>query len=160
MKYPLPGQSTLPIDAAKAAARQFIDQMRPVDTVSIHAFNSGFRVIHEFSGDKASLKRALAKLAPTTDTFMYDALIKSVGTFKKPPEDGGVSEAAAPSIVLLSDGKDDTSVATLDKALAEVRAAGVRVYTVGLRSKTSDPAALQKIATASGAIYREAVTPE
>ena len=92
--------------------------MRAGDTAAIQAFNEGFRTLHRFSGDQASLAESLSGLSPQKETALYDALIKSFASF------GPTSEGEARYIVLLSDGGDTASVATLEEAMAAARAGG------------------------------------
>lgn len=141
------------IAAARQAAQRFIEAMRPVDRVAIQSFSEDFRVLHDFSGDKASLIRALDKLSPAKETALYDALGQSLPTFRSAGSPDSLS------LVILSDGGDTVSRTSLDQAVAETRASGVQAYAVGLKTKEFDSAPLQQLASVSGGRYLETPDP-
>jgi tight adherence protein B len=141
------------ITAASAAATTFVDAMKTNDTAAVEAFNVTFRVLQDFSGDTGALKASLGSLAPQKETALYDAVIKALASFPQ----GGPS--AARYVILLSDGGDTASTATLDQTVSSVRAAGIPVYAVGLKSQEFDSAPLQSIADASGGRYLETTDP-
>ena len=139
--------------AASAAATTFIDAMKPSDMAAVEAFNEGFRLLQTFNGDTGALKASLSSLAPQKETALYDAVLKSIASF---PQD---IKGAARYVILLSDGGDTASVATLDQTVEAVKAAGIPVYAVGLKSQEFDSAPLQSIAEASGGRYLETTDP-
>jgi tight adherence protein B len=141
------------ITAASGAATTFIDAMRSGDTAAIEAFNTDFRSLQAFSSDSGALKASLSSLAPQKETALYDAVAKALATF--PEENTG----AARYMVILSDGGDTASVSTLEETVSAVRAAGIPVYTVGLKSEEFDSAPLQSIAEAAGGRYVETTDP-
>jgi len=141
------------ITAASAAATTFIDAMRPEDTAAVQAFNTEFRTLQDFTSDPAALKASLTALAPQKETALYDALLKGLASFPQGTRD------TARYIILLSDGGDTASIATLDQTIAAVRASGIPVYTVGLKSQEFDSAPLASIAEASGGRYVETTDP-
>ncbi|MCL4465246.1 MAG: VWA domain-containing protein, partial [Chloroflexi bacterium] len=141
------------IGAAAAAAKRFVEAMHPGDTAAIQAFNEGFRTVHDFSSDQASLTDSLAGLAPQKETALYDALVKSLASF------GGAAEPGSRYVVLLSDGGDTTSLATLEKAITAVRSSDIQVYVIGLKTKEFDSQPLVSIAEASGGRYMETPDP-
>ena len=142
------------ITSAAAAARRFLAAMRPGDTAGIQAFNEEFRSLQSFSGDKAALTSVLDELKPQKETGLYDALLKSLASFGAAPDKGG-----ARYVVLLSDGGDTASSATLDKAMAAARASGIQVYAIGLKTEEFDSQPLASIAEASGGRYLETPDP-
>jgi tight adherence protein B len=142
-----------PTEEARAAARRYIEAMRPVDQVAIYAFNEDWRLLHEFSSDKASLSTALDGLNPGRETALYEGVGRSVQALTSVPDVG------SKYLVVLSDGGDTASTSTLDNAMGAVRASGVQLYAVGLKGDEFDPTPLVQMAEASGGRYLEAPTP-
>lgn len=143
-----------PYDAALEAAGVFLGQRRPGEQLGFVAFNGEVTVVQAPTQDDAALGRALA--APpglAYGTRIYDALARSLKLLKS-------ARTSAASIVLLSDGADLGSVRDLDHVVAEARRQSVRIFTVGLRSKAFDAAALRELATRTGGAYVEATSPE
>lgn len=141
------------ITAAQAAANTFIDAMKPADTAAVEGFSDLFHTLQTFSGDTGPLKAAVLQLAPAKETALYDAITKALVSF---PEQ---KTGAARYIILLSDGGDTASITTLDQTITAVRAAGIPVYAVGLKSQEFDSQPLQSIADASGGRYIETTDP-
>jgi tight adherence protein B len=82
-------------------------------------------------------------------THIYDALDTAVLALVR-------ARVSASTIVLLSDGADTGSKATSADVVAHARAAHVRVYTVGLRSKAYVGEPLEALARDLGGVYTEA----
>ena len=141
------------ITAASAAATTFIDAMKSDDAASVEAFNEAFRTLQGFSRDTGALKVSLGSLAPQKETALYDAVLKAIESF---PQE---SRKAARYVILLSDGGDTASTATLEQVVSAVKAGGIPVYAVGLKSQEFDSAPLQSIAEASGGRYLETPDP-
>jgi Flp pilus assembly protein TadB len=139
-----------PSAAAMAAARSFAARRNPNQQIGVITFNGSVNVLQLPTSNGTSLDAALAQ-SPTLSygTRIYDALIRSLVLF----EHGHISSG---SIVLLSDGTDLGSKSSLENVLTRATRDHVRVFTVGLRSGTFDPRALQQIATGTGGSYGEA----
>jgi len=84
-------------------------------------------------------------------THLYDAVAEAVRELERQ----GISNG---SVVVLSDGRDIGSSATLDQVVRLARAAGVRVFGVGLQSSRFDPAALRRLA--GSGTYADARRPQ
>ena len=141
------------VEAAREAARRYVDAMRPVDLVAIYAFNEEWRLLHDFSSDKSALAAALQGLTPRRETALYDGVSRSLQAL------AGAPDVSSRYLVVLSDGGDTASVGSLADTLALVRASGVQLYAVGLKGNEFDPAPLIQLAEASGGRYLEAPTP-
>ena len=140
------------IKAASDAATAFIDAMRPGDSAAVQAFNTQFRTLQTFTSDKDALKASLAGLNPQKETALYDALINAIASF------GSGSGSGARYVILLSDGGDTASTATLAQAVAAVRSSGIPIYVIGLKSTEFDSRPLASLAETSGSRYLE--TPD
>ena len=139
-----------PFEAALAAARTFASTRAGSERIGLVTFNDGVQVLQEPTANPHAIGRALKSDPPLGNgTRIYDAVVESVALLK-------ASGAATGAIVLLSDGTDIGSVETLDTAIEAARQQHVRVFTIGLSSKTYDPVPLRSLADETGAAYFEA----
>jgi tight adherence protein B len=142
-----------PIAGAMNAARGFMGQRNPDLPVAVMAFGPEVNTIQDFSTDKHELAAAVAKAPPLDEgTHIYDALVNAA----KLAEDANLDRA---TVVLLSDGTDVGSDKTLGDAIHALTDQHIRVYSVGLKSKQYDPAALKNIAQGTSGSYAESPTP-
>src|SRR3990172_7075721 len=112
------------LGAAKAAARAYVDQMRPGDQAGLVAFDVEVDYVQPLTGDRQSLMQAIDGLTARRDTAMYDALIRATEILR--PASG------RKAVVVLTDGMDNSSRATLDDVLAGIGPAGLSISTIGL----------------------------
>ena len=144
-----------PIEAATAAAREFAEHRSPDQTLAIVAFNSvRTETMLEPTTDAAAIERALAS-PPKVEggTHAYDAVDSALTLLSD-------AKIAAGSVILLSDGADNGSDMSLDAVAARARDEGIRIYTVGLRSRHFDQAALTALAEGGQGDYVEASSAE
>ena len=143
-----------PIAKAMRAARAFAAQRQSTQQLGALTFNARSSLLVPFTTDDAAINAALAKVPPTAYyTRTYDALLDTIQALETQQIDSA-------SIVLLSDGRELGSKATLDEAVAAARKANVRIFTVALRSRSFDPTTLQQLASETGGFYTEARSPE
>lgn len=131
------------LEAAKRAARAFVEAMQPPNRVAIVAFSTSASVVAPFTDDDDALNGAIDGLAASGETAAYDSLIAAAGLAREPG-------ANVKGVVLLSDGGDTMSRATLDEAVRQTRDAGIPVYAVSLPSYEADPTVLTTIASQTG----------
>jgi tight adherence protein B len=142
-----------PINGAMAAARAFLAERKDDLPVAIVVFGPEDSVLADFTTDKAELAAAVSKAPPLAEgTHIYDALINA----SEMAADQGLSRT---TVVLLSDGTDIGSAATVDEALAALDEASARVTSVGLQSKQYDPQTLRSVAGRTGGTYAESSSP-
>jgi len=140
------------ISLARSAAIHFLDGLRDEDVAAVYRFDSKVEQLQDFSPSR--------DLAPVTFgmhakglTVLNDAILKAANDLSARPE-------KRRAIVVLSDGFDTKSSASMDKALSAALNAGVTIYTVDM-SGTDAPAqaraqaagALQNFAKKSGGRY-------
>ena len=131
------------LEAAKNAAKAFIQELQPESKVGVVAFASKPRVVSPIGPQSALLGAAIDGLQAADETGLYDAL----SVVAAQATQAGVTRPVA---VLLSDGGDTVSRGTLDAALKALRAAQTPVLVVALPSAEADSDALQTIATQTG----------
>jgi tight adherence protein B len=139
-----------PIASALQAAQLFVAHRTPTQQVAIVTFNKGSNVVQEFTTDTNDIVRVLAHRPELAyGTHIYDAVDESLSLL----DDKGIT---AGSVVVLSDGADTGSEASKDEVVAAAKAGHVRVFTIGLRSKHFQPAALETLARSTGGDYSQA----
>jgi osmoprotectant transport system substrate-binding protein len=146
--------SGLPIEAAKDAARVFINSLRDRDQVAVVQFDTQARLVQDYTSDQNELLQTIDALSFGGETALYDAGVLSVE----------VAEAAVSprrAVVLLSDGANfgEATTSLREDALQQARLAGVPVYTIGLGFGI-DRSYLRELSTGTSARYYESPTSE
>jgi tight adherence protein B len=141
-----------PIVDAMDAARAFAAQLQPNQQLAIVTFNDKATVTLPFTADAAKIRAALASAPPLAqETHVHDAVAGALAL-------AGRSSLFSTSIVVLSDGADTGSRARLDDVIARARAARIRVFSVGLRSKEFQRRPLERLAVEARGRYSEATS--
>ena len=144
------------LDAAKAAATTFVDQLPAGFRVGLVAFSTDARIVLAPTGDRAQVHDAIANLTAGGGTALGDAIalsiqaahsgqagaVKGVGATvpAASPAPGASSTPGSPkpdtaplaATVLLSDGANSTGNLEPLQAASQAAAAGVPVYTIAL----------------------------
>jgi tight adherence protein B len=131
-----------PLQAAKAAAAGFVERMPPTTRIAVMGFASEPLVVADFDEDPAVALAALDTLEATGQTAIYDAVLAALDAFD-------TSQPARRFVVLLSDGGDTASAATLEEAAQGLDESGFGFYAVELQTDESDPEALETLAEVS-----------
>ena len=134
--------SGAPLVAAKSAAQSFLGQLPPTVPVSVIGFGASPSVVSPRSSNRQAQVAAVGGLAASGQTALYDALRTALNQLP------GTSTRRV--VVLLTDGGDTTSTTTLDAAAAALSSAKVPLFAVELRTAESNPAALNRLTSASG----------
>ena len=136
-------------DAAEAA-RRFIALGQGGDQFAILSFASETTVRAGF-GAGADAAGALDGIVvdPHYGTTLYDAIVKASQMLAGTGTGGRV-------LVLVTDGQETTSHATLKSAIQAARKAHVAVYPVGIESISFSPAPLKRLAASTGGTYHGA----
>jgi len=142
-----------PIRGAMEAARAFAARRNINQRLSLLVFNSSNELVLPFTSSQTDIHNALARTPGLArGTHLYDAAGQAITLIL-------AAHSSTGAVVLLSDGADTGSSLGLDQVRKLAQSAHVRVFTVGLHSKTFRPAALQQLATATGGSFSEAATP-
>jgi Ca-activated chloride channel family protein len=132
-------------------------RLRPKDTLAVYTFDqSGVRKIRDYSSTVQGLKDLLKELKGDGKTPLYDAILTASTELRERPE-------RRRALVLISDGLDNGSSATLREVERGTMLAGTSVYAIDLvnTEKTSRRSAqrqaaaqiLKQIAQESGGRY-------
>jgi VWFA-related protein len=133
-----------------AAALAFAKVSNPEDELFTLEFNDDVKDANPgrqlLADDVDSLQMSLSLLVPEGRTALYDALIAGLDRLEH-------AKRARRVLILISDGGDNASTATLPTVLARARASNVTIYTIGLfdsDDRDSNPRALKAIAQTTG----------
>jgi tight adherence protein B len=140
-----------PLADAVAAARSFVAAKAPGDRVAIVGFGSRAVELTGFSSSTIDAVDALRSMPVDSEqgTALYDAVVSASRALDKESLPGRV-------IVVLTDGRDVSSTATIEQATKEARAAGAAVYTIAIEGPQYSPAPLQSLSKETGGAYRAA----
>lgn len=140
------------ITLARSAAIHFLDGLRDEDVAAVYRFDSKVEQLQDFSPSRDLAPIAFGMHAKGL-TVLNDAVLKAAQDLATRPE-------KRRAIVVLSDGFDTRSSASMDKALTAALNAGVTIYTVDMSSPDTPAAeraqaagALQNFAKKSGGRY-------
>ncbi len=137
-----------PLADAIAGARSFVDAKPSADAIAIEEFGPSPVILSGLSTATIDADAALRNLtvARRPGTALYDAIETAARQL-----DG--SSLAARVLIVLTDGRDVSSSASLAEAIAAARSADIGVYTIGIEGVGFDPSALRQLAAATGGRY-------
>ena len=134
-----------------AATLAFAKSSHPEDELFTLSFNDRVQetVANRaflFASDLEALERALSSLQPEGRTALYDAVMAGLDRL----DQGSRSRKV---LIVMSDGGDNMSQATLDQVLERARRSNATIYTIGLFDRDdpdANPGVLQSLARATG----------
>jgi len=115
------------IDRARQALRRFADFIHPQDEVFIEEFNVQPSLLQDFTDSRMLLSQAVSLLRPVGGTSLYDAILDGLRRVKH-----GQNQKKA--LVVISDGLDTASLASLNQTIGAAKRSGVLIYTIGIGS--------------------------
>lgn len=141
------------VSLARSAAIHFLDGLRDEDVAAVYSFDSKIEQLQDFSPSRDLAPVAFERSAKGM-TVLNDAVLRAATDLSHRPE-------KRRAIVVLSDGADTYSSASMDKALKAALNAGATIYTVDLSSpedtnlqeRAKGTAALRSFANKSGGRY-------
>jgi Ca-activated chloride channel family protein len=127
---------------ARSAAIHFLDGLRDEDVAAVYSFDSEIEKLQDFSPSRDLAPVAFGRHAKGM-TVLNDAILRAAEELSHRPE-------KRRAIVVLSDGYDTKSSASMEKAMAAAVNSGVTIYTVDMSS--TDSSNLQARAQSAGAL--------
>ena len=118
------------LDAAKAAAKEFVNQLRPADRIGLMAFHTEIFYVQPITTDRDLIFSAIDGLKGDQDTVMYDALLEATKILGEVKGRKG--------IVAITDGIDTLSQSTPESVLEQIGPAGLSISTIGLGDPDQD----------------------
>lgn len=140
------------VDAANGA-RSFVAAKRHADRIEVIGFGSHPVRLTQFSSATIDADDALRtmNIDPKPGTALYDAIVLGAQTLD-------AEESAGRVLIVLTDGKDVSSKASLAMAIKSARDAGVAVYPIAITGPDFTAEALQRIARETGGGYYRAAS--
>jgi Ca-activated chloride channel homolog len=137
-------------DSLMAAARTFVEALRPEDKLSLLFFSDGVLVAHDFGTNRQTSIDAINAYKPVGGTALYDALGGALTTLK--------SLEGRRAVVVMTDGRDENnagtapgSARTLQDVLKLAGEVEATVLPIGLGTNL-DRAGLERLADISGGL--------
>jgi Mg-chelatase subunit ChlD len=154
-------KKTDPKDYRKESARLFISLLSADDNVGVISFGDSAKTLIPLTKNSAGNRKALFAAAKKITSKELSTDI--TGAIKKGLSEFEASKKKDRILVLMSDGKlalgdpakDEASTAELMKLLPELKAAGIKIYSIAF-SDLSDPKLLGQIAEKTGGLFRYA----
>ena len=147
--------SGAPLESAKAAAKDFVTQARPEDRIALITFADEVLVLSGFTGNLDVVNALIDSIEANGETAFNDAVIKGIEMY-----DSSSANNLLPNMIILTDGDDTVSVATLEEAVAKVAVSNVRVFGVALESPDFNPDPVQAVAEAGNGLFLSTPDPE
>jgi tight adherence protein B len=137
-----------PLADAIAAARSFVAAKPLEDRISVMTYGTEPLLLTGFQTSTTDADSALRSVSPDPvgGTKLYDALVLASGSLGSETYLGRV-------VVIVTDGNETESEATLEGTISAAQQAGVSVYVVGIESGAFNPAPLKRIAEETGGSY-------
>jgi VWFA-related protein len=139
------------IDGAKAAAKAYVDQMRPGDQAGLMVYNTRTTKVQSLTQDHDALKAAINSIQTGGDTAMYDALLAAEEVLR--------DVQGRKAIIAVTDGLDNSSSHNEDDIINAIGPSGLSISTIGLGDATSkaqtglDETGLKSLAQRAGGGY-------
>ena len=111
------------LPGVKLAAKQFLSGLQPEDQVTLLGFNENIFTLARRSIDPPVRERAVDRLEPWGGTALYDVIVKAIDVLGR--------QAGRRSVVLFSDGDDQSSHASLETAIARTEGSDATIYAIG-----------------------------
>jgi tight adherence protein B len=132
-----------PIAEAKKAARLFINTVEKDALLALVRFSDDVVTLSPFTANRKQLLKRAKSVDARGETALYDAVIRATSLVRSRPLEQR-------NIVLLSDGGDTVSSASLNAALASATNSGATVFIVGLRSPEYSVGTIRTLAAETG----------
>lgn len=113
------------IDSARQALRRFINSIRRQDEVFLEEFSNQPSLLQDFTDSRTLLTQAVSLLRAVGGTSLYDAILDGLQRVKS-----GQNQKKA--LIVISDGMDTNSFASLDQVISIAKRSGVLIYTIGI----------------------------
>jgi VWFA-related protein len=133
------------LPGVKTAAKRFLSGLRPADQVTLLGFNENIFTLARRSTDQSVRDRAVDRMAAWGGTALYDVILKAVDVLGR--------QAGRRSIVLFTDGDDQSSHVSLQAAIARAEGSDATIYAIGQGRAVKSPdlqKLLRRLATVSG----------
>jgi Ca-activated chloride channel family protein len=136
------GSMALAMPTCREAVKRFLASLRPIDRVTLLAFNDNvFTVARREASPEARL-RAVDRLRAWGSTSFYDAVLRGLGLLDR--------NRGRRALVLFSDGEDMVSHATADDVQRRIEVSATPVYVVAQGKGMREPRLRQVLEHVAG----------
>jgi tight adherence protein B len=137
-----------PLAHAIAAARSFVAAKPAADRVAVGSFATKPQLLTDFTTERGDAVGALRSIQvdAVQGTTLYDMIVKSANVLADEPLEARV-------MIVVTDGNETRSSASLNDAISAARKAGASIYVVAIESPKFNPAPLHKLAEETGGVY-------
>jgi Ca-activated chloride channel family protein len=125
------------IASLKRAAIKLIDSLRPGDSVAVYSFSDQVTELAAYTTDRGITKRAVMSTRAFGNTSLYDAIARSGHELTGRP--------GKKVVIVFTDGRDTSSMLTVDAAVERAKVAGVPVYTIAEGEANDSPALVRQL---------------
>ncbi len=115
--------------SAISAAKSFVAKLPHDARIGVVSFSDSFRIERRLTVDRGGVLASLESLEASGETALYDGIDAALGMFS------GDSQR---NIVLLSDGGDTASKATLSQVMSAASAAETAIHSIALDTPETD----------------------
>jgi len=141
-----------PLEEAKMAAIQYIQQSNPQDRIALVQFDHRIKWLSNFTQDHVSLVEFVENIFYGGDTALNDVLLASAERL--------ALESGRRAGIVLTDGHDTASEHRMNEAVQQLQRDSVPIYAIGLQSDSFDEWPMQSLAEDTDGFYVYAPTPE
>jgi tight adherence protein B len=127
-----------PLEAARVAAIDFVGQLDGETRVVMVGFGATASTKAAFGASRSEINGAISNLSAGGETALYDGLVLAADQF--------ADSSARRFVVVLSDGKDTVSSASLASTASVLQDGEVNLYAIALASADADFSGLQTLA--------------
>jgi tight adherence protein B len=132
-----------PIREAKKAATLFIHTVEKDAVLALVRFSDDVVTLSPFTANRRQLLQRVKGVGARGETALYDAVLRATSLVRNRPVEQR-------NIILLSDGGDTVSNASLSAAVASAINSGATVFIVGLRSPEYSVGTIRTLASETG----------
>ena len=139
------------LESAISAAKSFVAKLPEAARIGVVSFSDSSKIERRLTLDRGAVLTSLEALEAGGETALYDGVDTALGLFS------GDSQR---NIVLLSDGGDTASGATLTQMTSAASAEDTAIHSIALDTPETDRDALRSLARSSGGTYSSAATAD
>ncbi len=121
------GSMVMKIPQARAAIAQFVRELNERDDIFLYAFSARPFLLQAFTTNHETVLRKLRLLRASGQTALFDVILQGLNTVQR----GRYDKKA---LLVITDGVDDASAATVNDVVRQARRMGVLVYSIGIGS--------------------------
>ncbi len=139
------------LNEVKLAVKQFLSKLRSGDAATVVGFNDTFFIAAEREKDSRVRDEAVDLLSSWGGTALYDATVRTLDMVSR--------HWGRKGVIIFSDGDDQNSQTTREKALARVQASDAMLYPVGFGAGATVPGLRSNLETYARATGGRAFFP-